>query len=110
MTAASGPHRRPGGPAFADASPADVRAALVAEEAAEFERDWRAALDTATASLDLTEVFETLDAWRVVAALTAAAGPAGHREMYRRAAARLTGRDVPPGEPLARTKARLGLL
>jgi hypothetical protein len=41
--------------------------------------------------------------------LTAAAGAEVHRAMYRRAASRLTGEDIPADEPLPRTKARLGL-
>jgi ribosomal protein L12E/L44/L45/RPP1/RPP2 len=86
-----------------------VRAALIPEEAAEFEREWRAVLAKAAETLDLSEVLETLESWRLVAQLTAAAGPAAHRAMYHRAAARLTGRSVPADEPLARTKARLGL-
>lgn len=86
-----------------------MRAALIPEEAAEFERDWRAALARAAETLDLTEVLETLESWRLVAQLTVAAGPEGHRAMYRRAAARLTGDDIPADEPLPRTKARLGL-
>ncbi|HEV2778524.1 MAG TPA: DUF6247 family protein [Actinophytocola sp.] len=111
MTAAATPEPRRGrsGPPFADASPAQVRAALIPEEAAEFERDWRAALARAAETLDLTEVLETLESWRLVAQLTVAAGPEGHRAMYRRAAARLTGDDIPADEPLPRTKARLGL-
>lgn len=63
----------------------------------------------ATETLDLTEVLETLDSWRLVARLTAAAGAEAHRAMYRRAAARLTDEPVPANEPLAQTKARLGL-
>ena len=99
-----------GSPAsFADASPAEVRAALIPEEAAEFERDWRAVLARAAETLELSEVLETLKSWRLVAQLTAAAGPKEHRAMYRRAASRLTGEDVPADEPLPRTKARLGL-
>lgn len=86
-----------------------MRAALIPEEAAEFEREWRAVLAKAADTLDLTEVLETLEAWRRVARLTAAAGAAGHRAMYLRAVARLTGEDVPDDEPLPRTKARLGL-
>lgn len=111
MTAAATPEPRRGrsGPPFADASPAEVRAALIPEEAAEFERDWRAVLAKAAETLDLAEVLETLESWRLVAQLTAAAGPEAHRAMYRRAAARLTGEDVPADEPLQRTKARLGL-
>lgn len=86
-----------------------VRAALIPEEAVEFERDWRAVLAKAAETLDLSEVLETLESWRLVAEVTTAAGPEEHRAMYRRAASRLTGEDVPANEPLARTKARLGL-
>jgi hypothetical protein len=63
----------------------------------------------ATETLDLTQVLATLDSWRRVARLTVAAGAEAHRAMYRRAAERLTGEAVPPGEPLAETKAKLGL-
>ncbi|WP_063628948.1 DUF6247 family protein [Amycolatopsis taiwanensis] len=87
---------------------AEVRAALIPEEAVEFERDWRAALARAGETLDLSEVLETLESWRLVAQLTAATGAEAHRAMYRRAAARLAGEDIPADEPLARTKARLG--
>jgi hypothetical protein len=99
--------RRPS--SYADASPADVRAELTPEEAAEFEPEWRAVMARATETLDLSEVLETLESWRLVAQLTATAGPERHRAMYRQAAGRLTGEDVPADEPLARTKARLGL-
>lgn len=110
MTAAAAhPPGGAGGPPFADASPARVRAALIPEEADEFDRQWREAMARATESLDLTEVLELLEGWRRVAWMTSEAGPEGHRRMYRRAAARLTGQDIPPGEPLTRTKARLGL-
>jgi hypothetical protein len=111
MTAAAspGPRRRHVGRSFADASPAEVRTALVPEEAAEFDLQWREAMGRATETMDLSEVLETLESWRRVARLTAAAGPEEHRAMYRRAAVRLTGEDVPADEPLPRTKARLGL-
>ena len=111
MSAAATPEPRYGrkGRSFADASAAEVRAALIPEEAAEFEREWRAALADAAETLDLTEVFATLESWRTVAELTAAAGAEAHRAMYRRAARRLTGDDIPADEPLRQTKARLGL-
>jgi hypothetical protein len=86
-----------------------VRAALIPEEAAEFDQQWRAVMARATETLDLSEVLETLESWRRVARLTAAAGAEAHRGMYRRAAARLTGQHIPADEPLPRTKARLGL-
>jgi hypothetical protein len=103
------PRRDRPGPPFADASPAEIRAALIPEEAAEFEREWREVMARAAETLDLSEVLETLESWRLVAQVTDAAGPEGHPAMYRRAAARLTGEDVPADEPLPLTKARLGL-
>jgi hypothetical protein len=111
VTAAATPEPRHGrgGPKFADASPAELHAALIPEEAAEFEREWRAVLARAAETLDLSEMLETMESWRLVAQLTTAAGPEGHRAMYRRAATRLTGEDISADEPLARTKARLGL-
>lgn len=109
MTAAATPGPRPDPGVGPDASPAQVRAALIPEEAAEFERDWREVMARAAESLDLSEVLDTLESWRLVAQLTAAVGPESHRAMYRRAAERLTGQTVPGDEPLPRTKARLGL-
>ena len=111
MTAAASPEPRHGHSArsFADASPAEVRAALIPEEAAEFDRQWREVMGRAIETLDLSEVLDTLESWRRVARLTVSAGADAHRAMYRRAAARLTGLDIPAEEPLPRTKARLGL-
>ena len=109
--AASAPGPRDGrtGETFADASPAQVRAALIPEEAAEFEAQWREAMAAATRSLDLTGVYDLLDEWRLVARRTAARGADEHRAMYRRAAAKLTGEEVPPDMPLHQVKALLGL-
>jgi len=111
MTGAAAPKPRHGrgSPSFADASPAQVRAALIPEETVEFDQQWREVMARATETLDLAEVLQTLESWRMVARLSAAAGAEAHREMYRRAAARLTGEDVPAHEPLPRTKARLAL-
>lgn len=107
--AAAGPPPEPHRPPFADASPAQVRAALIPEEAAEFDHQWREVMTRATDTLDLTEVLAVLESWRRLAWLTIANGPDAHRRMYRRAAARLADDDIPDDEPLARTKARLGL-
>jgi hypothetical protein len=107
--AASGSWHGRNGPSFSDASPAEVRSALIPEEAEEFDLQWRAVMAEATETLDLSEVLETLEFWRRVARLTTAAGAEAHREMYRRAAAKLTGEDIPADEPLPRVKARLGL-
>lgn len=111
MTAAeaSGPRHGRSGPSFSDASPAEVRAALISEEAAEFDLQWRAVMAKATKTLDLSEVLDTLESWRRVARLTAASGAEAHRDMYRRAAAKLTDEDIPADEPLPQIKARLGL-
>jgi hypothetical protein len=107
--AAPGPRHGRSEASFSDATPAEVRAALVPEEAAEFDHQWREVMAAATDALDLSEVLATLESWRRVARLTAATGPEAHRAMYRRAAARLAGEDIPADEPLPRTKARLGL-
>ena len=111
VTAAATPGPRPGrsGGSFSDATPAEVRAALIPEETAEFDKQWREVMARATETLDLSEVLATLESWRRVARLTAVAGPEVHRAMYRRAATRLAGEDIPVDEPLLRTKARLGL-
>jgi hypothetical protein len=111
VTAAAtpGPSQGCSWPSFADATPAEIRAALIPEEAAEFDQQWREVMAAATEALDLSEVLATLDSWRRVARLTAVGGSEAHRAMYRRAAARLAGEDIPADEPLSRTKARLGL-
>jgi hypothetical protein len=111
VTAAAtpGPSQGHSGPSFADATPAEVRAALIPEEVAEFDQQWREVMAVATEALDLSDVLAILESWRRVARLTAVAGPEAHRAMYRRAAARLAGKDIPADEPLPQTKARLGL-
>ena len=61
---------------FADASPAEVREALTAEDAASFDRQWQALMGRATERLDLTEVHEALETWRQVAWVTSTHGTA----------------------------------
>jgi hypothetical protein len=111
VTAAATPRPRHGrsGPSFSDATPAEVRAALIPEEAAEFDQQWREVMARATETLDLAEVLATLESWRRVARLTAVTGPKAHRAMYGRAAARLAEEYITADEPLPRIKARLGL-
>jgi hypothetical protein len=77
MTAAAEPEPSRTRPPFADASPAEVRTALIPEEAAEFDRQWRDVMARATQQLDLSEVLETLESWRRVAWLTITNGPEG---------------------------------
>jgi hypothetical protein len=95
---------------FADASPVQVRAALVPEDAAEFDRQWRQALTGAIESLDLTELTETLACWRRVARVTSARGQDGYRRMMQQAEHTLgTGERAAGNVPWATVKARLGL-
>ncbi|MGH3720887.1 MAG: DUF6247 family protein [Pseudonocardiaceae bacterium] len=107
--AAEGPPPESRRPLFVDAAPARVRAALIPEEVVEFDHQWREVMARATETLDLTEVLTVLESWRRVAWLTVANGADAHRRMYRRAATLLADEPIPDDEPLARTKARLGL-
>jgi hypothetical protein len=95
-------------PPFTDASPAEVRAALLAEERPAFDVEYRRALGVAAESLTLDELYATLVCWRRVAWMTHR-DPAGHRRMLRTAAERFSGERIPVEEPVERTKARLGL-
>jgi hypothetical protein len=95
---------------YADASPAEVRAALIPEEAVEFDRQWREVMTRATDTLDLNEVLQTLDSWRRVAWLTTASGPDGYRRMLAQAEQRLRTGELPAGSvPWRQLKAELGL-
>ncbi|MDQ3903983.1 MAG: DUF6247 family protein, partial [Actinomycetota bacterium] len=88
MTAAAtpGPSQGCSRPSFADATPAEIRAALIPEEAAEFDQQWREVM---------AAVLATLDSWRGGGAADRGAGFEAPRAMYRRAAARLAGEDIP---------------
>lgn len=97
-------------PPFADASPAQVRAALIPEDHPEFDRQWREALAVAADMLSLDEVHETLESWRRVAWLVTAHGPEGYRRMMATAEQTLRTGQSPPGSvPWEQVKARLGL-
>lgn len=54
----------PGARSFKDASPWEIRAALIPEEQPDFDRQWRKAMAEAADSLDLADVFRVLDSWR----------------------------------------------
>lgn len=97
MTAAHQPEAAPFRQPFADASPAEVRAALVPEEAAEFDRQWTDVMARATRNLDLTEVLATLESWRRVAWVTTVHSPEQHRRMLAAAEERLRTGDRHPG-------------
>lgn len=108
MTAAAeGPARRT---TFAGASPSQIRAALTPEDAESFERHWRTVMQRATESLDLTEVEETLDAWRRTAWLTSDLGHDRYRAMLADATERArTGERKPGSVSWNELKADLGL-
>jgi len=91
---------------FAEATPAEVRAALIPEETGEFDEQWRRALAEAAETFDLSPVTQALDHWRRMAWLQQ--DPEDYRRMLVSAAEILAGEKLPP-EPLAATKARLGL-
>lgn len=82
---------------FRDASPREVRAALIPDEVDDFDRQWRAALAEAAESLDLAGVFETLDAWRRRATIIQHLGPDDYRRMLAQAEHTLRTGEPPPG-------------
>jgi hypothetical protein len=97
-------------PPFADASPAEIRAALVAEEQGEFDRQYRRALEAAGASYSLDQLDMTLTAWRRVAWMTTAHGPEAYRRMLAKAEHTLrTGEPLVGSVPWDHVKAELGL-
>lgn len=98
---------RNGHPLLPGAAPHDIRAGLMHEDRAAFDAAYEAALAEARTSLDLTELFKTLEHWRRLALLQS--HPAEYQRVVRRAAELLTGEGLPPDEPLAVTRARAGL-
>jgi Family of unknown function (DUF6247) len=88
---------------LADASPAQLRAALTPEAAGEFDRQWRAVMARTTESLDLTELFEALAGWRQVAQLTAQLGHDGYRDFQVRTRDRIATRRAEGADAGVRT-------
>lgn len=87
------------------ASPAEVRAALRPEFREAFDRDYRAALDVAAESMELSGVLDVVEHWRMRSWITR--DPDEHRRVVRRAAELLTGELPPEDEPVAVTESRL---
>ncbi|MDT7675685.1 MAG: hypothetical protein QOD82_3587 [Pseudonocardiales bacterium] len=93
MTAAAHvPEPGSGRAPFADASPARVRAALIPEDVAEFDRQWRAAMAAATESLDLAAVHRTVES-----GLISARGHVGYRRLLADAERRTRTGERAPG-------------
>lgn len=78
---------------------------MIPEDVAEFDRQWQAAMATATDTLDLTGVHCALESWRRVAWLTTAHGADAYRQMVARAECTLRTGELPPDSvPLDRVK------
>jgi hypothetical protein len=87
-----------------------VRAALTADDAVEFDRQWREVMARATRELDLTEVLDTLAFWRRVAWATSAVGTEQYEAILASARHRAeTGERHPGAVSWDQLKARLGL-
>lgn len=95
-------------PPFAEASPAEIRAALLDEEKPDFDREYEHALAIAAKSLTLDELYEMLESWRRVAWMTYV-NPDAHRRTLRAAAERYTQEPIPADEPVTAAKERLSL-
>jgi hypothetical protein len=99
---------------FTDASPKEIRAALIPEEQAEFDASWRTAMTEAAETQDLSGVFGALASWRVHAEITQDLGHEGYRRWLARAERIARTGELPPDTvPLEDVQAlireRLGL-
>jgi hypothetical protein len=95
---------------FRDASPREIRAALIPEEQVEFDRAWRAAMETAADTMDLRGVFRAVDNWRTHAAITEELGHDGYRRWLATLEHRSRTGERPPGSvPWSQLQVELGL-
>lgn len=84
-----------------ETTPAAIRDALVEQERAEFEQDYRQAMAEASQSLDLTRVLDVLRAYHRIAWLTHHQGREAHQRMLDHVAhAQRTG-EAPAGSASA---------
>lgn len=88
-------------------SPREIRAALVGEEAGNFDREYRQAMADAAESLDLSGVLAMLERWRRVA-WSIRDDPDAHRRMLENADRLSSGENVAT-VPWQQVKTRLGL-
>jgi hypothetical protein len=92
---------------FAEATPAEVRAALPGEDLGRFDSEWHEVMARATQARDLAGVSAMLDRWRLIA-WSFQDDPEAHRHMLDTAARLNAGEDVPT-VPWSQVKAGLGL-
>ena len=83
-----------------------MRAALLPEDVAAFDQEFRAVMAEATASMNLSGLAAFLEQWRRVA--RSSGDPEEHRSMLDRADQLLAGQDMPT-TPWAETRSALGL-
>ena len=83
-----------------------IRAALLPEDVAGFDQEFRAVMAEAAASVNLSGVAAFLERWRRVA--WSSGDPEEHRAMLDRSAQLLAGQDVPTTS-WAETRSTLGL-
>jgi hypothetical protein len=97
-------------PPFADASPAEIRAALLPEDQGSFDQEYRDALAEAGEDYHLDRLEQVLSNWRRVAWAVYAQGPDDYRAMLARAEHTLaTGERMPGAVSWRQVKAELGL-
>lgn len=87
---------------FADASPAEIRDALIPEERGLFEAEYAEALREATEEYSLAKLYRVMECWRRIAWSTQD-DPDGHRLMLARAeytevTRQMAPTDASPGE------------
>ncbi len=96
-----------GHPLQPGASPAAIRDALLPSDRERFDAAYEAALAESRRSLDLADLFKTLEQWRRLAVMQR--DPAAFRHAVRRAAELITGVASPENEPLQVTRAKAGV-
>ena len=82
---------------FADASPAEIREAILPEERDQFDSSYRRALDAAAETLRLDELTEFLAHWRRLAWCHTAHGHDAWRALMAKAERTLRTGELPPG-------------
>ncbi|MGH3906146.1 MAG: DUF6247 family protein [Pseudonocardiaceae bacterium] len=82
---------------FADASPAELREAILPEDQHSFDEQYRAALETAARTLRLDELESFLAHWRRIARSVSWKGPDAWRALLAGAERRQAGGEPPPG-------------